>query len=274
MQNTQSNIHKDPSFEQALSPAQLESWCNDFLQAGDFKDYSPNGLQVDGGQPIRKLITGVTATQYLIDEAINANADAIVVHHGYFWKGEYQPLIGMKGKRIRTLMQSNMSLLAYHLPLDAHPEIGNNAVLAKQLGLTIIGGLYPAEANPVGNVATCEPQPIGQLINTITTALNRTPLHIPANRFSDNPTAKMVQKIGICTGGAQDMIEQAHAMGCEAFISGEISERTTHFARELGIDYLACGHHATEVGGVKALGEVIGNHFELDVQFIDDPNPA
>ena len=143
MPNTQSNIHKDPSFEQAISPAQLESWCNDFLQAGDFKDYSPNGLQVDGGQPIRKLITGVTATQYLIDEAINANADAILVHHGYFWKGEYQPLIGMKGKRIRTLMQSNLSLLAYHLPLDAHPEIGNNAVLAKLLGLTIIGGLYP-----------------------------------------------------------------------------------------------------------------------------------
>ncbi|WP_296402351.1 Nif3-like dinuclear metal center hexameric protein [Psychrobacter sp.] len=250
-----------------ISPSALEQWCNDYLKANEFKDYCPNGLQVDAAVPIKKIITGVTATQNLIDAAIEHQADAVLVHHGYFWKGESEPLTGMKGKRIRTLFQNNLSLLAYHLPLDAHPVVGNNAVLANLLDLKIIGALYPEEKYPVGNIAQCDPISIDDFIDKVRVRLQRSPTHISANN-------RFISKVGICTGGAQDMIEQAAKMGCQLYLSGEISERTTHSARELGIDYLACGHHATEMGGIKALGEVIKNILGLEVTFIDDPNPA
>lgn len=250
-----------------ISPLALEQWCNDYLNADQFKDYCPNGLQVDADRPIKKIVTGVTATQNLIDAAIAHHADALLVHHGYFWKGEPEPLKGMKGKRIRSLLQNNISLLAYHLPLDAHPVIGNNAVLANLLDLEITGALYPEEKNPVGNIAQCEPIAIEDFVHKVSEKLKRCPTHISAN----NP---IITKVGICTGGAQDMIDQAAKMGCQLYISGEISERTTHSARELGIDYLACGHHATEMGGVQALGAVLKSTLGLDVTFIDDPNPA
>lgn len=251
----------------AMSPTHLAQWCDDHLQAKVFKDYCPNGLQVDADSPINKIVAGVTASQNLIDAAVEQGADAILVHHGYFWKGEAQPLTGMKGKRIRTLLRNNISLLAYHLPLDAHPEIGNNAVLANQLDLQIIGPLYPDEKNPVGNIAQCKPIAIEDFINKVTDKLQRCPTHISANN-------SVISKVGICTGGAQDMIEQAAEMGCQLYLSGEISERTTHSARELGIDYLACGHHATEKGGVKALAELIQSSLGIETVFIDDPNPA
>ena len=266
----------------SISPQALVAFCDDYLEASAFKDYAPNGLQVDGGQPIKRIVTGVTACEALIDAAIAANADAIMVHHGYFWKGESEPITGIKGRRIRKLMQHGISLIAYHLPLDAHPMIGNNAKLAQALGLTITEALYPHEAHPVGNIATCLPQSAEQLKATITQALSRAPLHI-ASTYSDsnaeadslNKTAsKTIERIGICTGGAQDMIEQAALMHCDAYISGEISERTTHSARELEIDYFACGHHATERGGIQALGDVVAQHFALDVIFIDIDNPA
>ena len=286
-----------PINPQLLSAQALTQFCDHYLSAKEFKDYAPNGLQVDGGKPIRRIVTGVTACEALIDAAIADNADAIMVHHGYFWKVEPEPLVGMKGRRIRKLMQHGISLIAYHLPLDAHPIIGNNATLAERLGMTIIGGLYPNESHPVGNIATCAPQSADTLINTITEALNRTPLHIAStyqnlNHFNkdadDNSTtgdnsqkntdetteATLIQRVGICTGGAQDMIEQAAAMGCDAYISGEISERTTHSARELGIDYFACGHHATERGGIQALGAIVAERFNLPVTFIDITNPS
>lgn len=250
-----------------ISPQALAKWCDDYLKINEFKDYCPNGLQVDADTPIQKIVTGVTATQNLIEVAVQQNADAILVHHGYFWKGEPEPLTGMKGKRIRTLLQNKISLLAYHLPLDAHPDIGNNAVLAKQLDLEIIGGLYPDEKNPVGNIAQCEPIAIEDFIAKVSEKLQREPTHISANQTE-------ITKVGICTGGAQDMIQQAAAMGCQLYLSGEISERTTHSARELGIDYLACGHHATEIGGIKALGEKVAATLGLEVTFVDDPNPA
>lgn len=256
----------------------LTQFCDDYLEAAAFKDYSPNGLQVDAGQPIKRIVTGVTACEALIDAAIAAKADAIMVHHGYFWKGEPEPIVGMKAQRIRKLMQHGISLIAYHLPLDAHPVIGNNAKLAESLGLTITGALYPHESHPVGNIASGEPQNAQTLITTITQALKRIPLHIPAHYDQSElalpPTSKLIERVGICTGGAQDMIEQAAAMGCDAYISGEISERTTHSARELGIDYFACGHHATERGGIKALGELVAERFGLPVTFIDIDNPA
>lgn len=250
-----------------MTPNELTQWCDDYLNAHEFKDYCPNGLQVDADVPIKKIVTGVTATQNLIDAAIAQKADAILVHHGYFWKGEAQPLTGMKGKRIRSLLQNNISLIAYHLPLDAHPIVGNNAVLAQQLGFEITGALYPEEKHPVGNIAVCTPTSIEDIISKVSSVLERTPMHISAGN-------KNITKIGICTGGAQDMLEQAAKMGCQLYISGEISERTTHSARELGIDYLACGHHATESGGIKDLGELINRTHGLEITFINDPNPA
>ena len=265
----------------SMSAQALTQFCNEYLSASAFKDYAPNGLQVDGGRPIQHIVTGVTACEALIDAAIADNADAIMVHHGYFWKGEPAPITGMKGRRIRKLMQHGISMIGYHLPLDAHPVVGNNATLADMLGMTITGALYPHESHPVGNIATCTPQSAESLIVTITQALDRTPLHISSQykhaTHEDKPSIsseRLIKRVGICTGGAQDMIEQAAVMGCDAFISGEISERTTHSARELGIDYFACGHHATERGGIQALGEMIAQEFGLPVTFIDIANPA
>ena len=264
----------------AISAQALTEFCDEYLSAPAFKDYAPNGLQVDGGRPIQRIVTGVTACEALIDAAIADNADAILVHHGYFWKGEPAPITGMKGQRIRKLMQHGISLIGYHLPLDAHPRIGNNAKLAELLDMSIIGALYPTESHPVGNIATCTPQSAQSLITQITDALGRLPLHISAHyqvsdtNQSDGQNDRLIERVGICTGGAQDMIEQAALMGCDAFISGEISERTTHIARELGIDYFACGHHATERGGIQALGELIAEQFGLPVTFIDIDNPA
>ncbi|WP_372829928.1 Nif3-like dinuclear metal center hexameric protein [Psychrobacter maritimus] len=264
----------------AISAQALTEFCDEYLSAPAFKDYAPNGLQVDGGRPIQRIVTGVTACEALIDAAIADNADAILVHHGYFWKGEPAPITGMKGQRIRKLMQHGISLIGYHLPLDAHPRIGNNAKLAELLDMSIIGALYPTESHPVGNIATCTPQSAQSLITQITDALGRLPLHISAHyqvsdtNQSDGQNDRLIERVGICTGGAQDMIEQAALMGCDAFISGEISERTTHIARELGIDYFACGHHATERGGIQALGELVAEQFGLPVTFIDIDNPA
>ena len=264
----------------AISAQALTEFCDEYLSAPAFKDYAPNGLQVDGGRPIQRIVTGVTACEALIDAAIADNADAILVHHGYFWKGEPAPITGMKGQRIRKLMQHGISLIGYHLPLDAHPRIGNNAKLAELLDMSIIGALYPTESHPVGNIATCTPQSAQSLITQITEALGRLPLHISAHyqisdtNQSDGQNDRLIERVGICTGGAQDMIEQAALMGCDAFISGEISERTTHIARELGIDYFACGHHATERGGIQALGDIIAQQFGLPVTFIDIDNPA
>lgn len=251
-----------------VSALQLQTWCDEYLQAAAFKDYCPNGLQVDGDKPISRLVTGVTASQALIDRAIENEAQAILVHHGYFWKGEPAPLVGIKGKRIRTLMQHGVSLLAYHLPLDAHPVVGNNAQLATLLDIELTGGLYPNEAYPIGNLGWLkDPVTPEDFANRIAEALHREPLHIASGR-------KTIQKIALCTGAAQDMIEQAVIMQCDAFISGEVSERTTHLAKEWQIDYFACGHHATERGGVLALGKVIEQTFGIEVVFIDVDNPV
>ncbi|MDO4426528.1 MAG: Nif3-like dinuclear metal center hexameric protein [Moraxella sp.] len=251
-----------------LSPKELTALCDELLSAHAFKDYCPNGLQIDADTPIKKIITGVTACQALIEVAIKENADAILVHHGYFWKGEAPALVEMKGRRIRQLFKNDISLIAYHLPLDAHPTLGNNAKLAEKLGLSITGALYPEEKYPVGNVATCPPISPDELGEKITTVLGRTPLIIKS------PNKHPITKVALCTGGAQDMIEQAYKMGCDAFISGEISERTTHAARELGVHYFAAGHHATEKDGVRALGEYLATHHGFEVRFIDIDNPA
>lgn len=251
-----------------ITPQELTQFCDELLQACEFKDYCPNGLQVDADVPITKVITGVTACQALIDEAVRQKAQAILVHHGYFWKGESAPLTGIKGRRIRTLLRNDISLIAYHLPLDAHPIFGNNAVLADELGLTVVGALYPDEKHPVGNIASCNPIKAIDFKDRIHKTLAREPLHITAD------PDRILQKIALCTGSAQDMIEQAHQMGCDGFISGEISERTTHLARELGVDYFGAGHHATEKGGIRELGKIVQKELGVDVVFVDIDNPV
>jgi dinuclear metal center YbgI/SA1388 family protein len=243
----------------------LARHCDELLSVDGFNDYCPNGLQVAGVRPVRLLVTGVTASQALLDAALEAGADAILVHHGWFWKGEAPCLVGIKGRRVRTLMVAGTALLAYHLPLDAHPELGNNRRLAEVLG---IADARPAGADGLlwrGRLAA--PCPVARLAQEVAERLGRRPLHLPG---IDRP----VQELAWCTGAAQRYIGEAHALGAELFISGEVSEQTAHEARELGIDYLAAGHHATERYGVQALGEHLARRFALQHHFIDIDNPV
>lgn len=242
--------------------ADLVSFCDELLDAGSFSDYCPNGLQVEAGDTVKTLVSGVTASQALIDAAVEAGADALLVHHGYFWKGEAQPLIGIKGRRLRSLFEHGISLLAYHLPLDAHPELGNNRQLADRLGLD--GA--PLESGGLVWVAEVD-EAAEQLSLRLHDALGRQPLHLPGG-----PTR--IRRLAWCTGAAQGYIEQAAAAGCDAFISGEVSEQTAHQAAELGIHYFAAGHHATERYGVQALGTVLAERFGLVHRFVDIPNPV
>lgn len=247
---------------------QLLSWCNDLLNVKAFKDYCPNGLQVEGRPQVRKIVSAVTASQEAIDTAITEQADVLLVHHGYFWKGESEVLTGMKGQRIKKLMQHDISLLAYHLPLDAHPTLGNNIALAELLAIQITDALDPSEANPIGHVGELtSAMTVEQFKQHINTQLGRMPLHLPG-------ASTTIKKIGFCTGGAQDYLYKAFAQGCDAYISGEASERTYHEARELGVHYFGCGHHATERGGVQRLGQAMAQHFDVEVKFIDLNNPV
>ncbi len=250
-----------------LSLADLLRWCDQTLSPHAFKDYAPNGLQVEGKANIRKIVTGVTANLAFIDAAIAAQADAILVHHGYFWKGEDACLKGMKGKRIQRLFQHHLSLLAYHLPLDAHPELGNNKAFADLMGFTMTSGLDPAEKYPVGNVGYCDPITAPAMCDLLEQRLGRKPRHLAGGPV-------IIRKVGWCTGGAQDFLTQAALMGCDAYFSGEVSERTFHEATELGIHYFECGHHATERGGIQRLGQAIAKQFGIDVEFINIENPV
>ncbi|MFV0449011.1 MAG: Nif3-like dinuclear metal center hexameric protein [Vibrio sp.] len=252
-----------------MNNLQFEALLNATLSPQLIKDYCPNGLQVEGRKEIKKIVTGVTASKALIEEAIKMNADAILVHHGYFWKGESEAIRGMKGERIRSLIKNDINLFAYHLPLDIHPELGNNAQLAQLLDIEVQGGL---EGHPqsVAMFGTLQQETTGaELAQRIATVLNREPLHI-APEFAD----KTIRLVGWCTGGGQDYIELAASQGMDAFISGEISERTTYSARELNIHYFAAGHHATERYGIKALGEWLAEQHGFDVTFIDIDNPV
>lgn len=250
-----------------VSLTKLVDWCDQTLAISAFKDYAPNGLQVEGKPVISKLVTGVTASLALIDAAIAENADAIMVHHGYFWKGEDAALTGMKGKRVQRLYQKNISLIAYHLPLDAHTALGNNITFADLMGFKTLGGLYPEEKNPIGNIGECEPMSVPEMSELLRKKLGRRPRFLAGG-------PDLIRKVAWCTGGAQDMIHQAAAMGCDAYFSGEVSERTFHEAAELGIHYFECGHHATERGGIQRLGQAIAQQFGIQVEFIDIENPV
>lgn len=238
------------------------------LRPWAYSDYCPNGLQVEGKAEVQLLVTGVTACQALIDAAIELNADAILVHHGYFWKSENPCVVGLKRNRLKALLAHDISLLAYHLPLDGHAELGNNAQLAQRLGLTITGALYPDNPKQVGNMATLTPPMTVEAFSVrLAQALGQVPLHIAG-------TQEMISKVGFCTGAAQGFIDQAVVMGCDAYLSGEISEPTVHTAREAGIHYFAAGHHATERYGVQALGELLAQQLGVRHQFVDIANPV
>ena len=240
---------------------------NEWLQPELVNDYCPNGLQVEGARTIQKIVTGVTASQALIDAAIAVKADTILVHHGYFWKGEAEPIVGMKGKRIRSLIENNINLIAYHLPLDIHPEFGNNAQLLKLLNTHSSSAidLPPNGILQLGEFA--EPITGTALAQRIEQQLKRP---LVASVHSDSK----INSVAVCTGGGQGFIEQALAAGADAFITGEVSEQTIHVARECGIQFFAAGHHATERYGVRALGERIAEQLGIAVEFIDIDNPA
>ncbi|MEW6999188.1 Nif3-like dinuclear metal center hexameric protein [Colwelliaceae bacterium BS250] len=247
----------------------LQQVLTEILQPERIKDFCPNGLQIQGSDNITKVITGVTASQALIDAAIEKGADAILVHHGYFWKNESYCITGMKHKRIKALLDNNINLFAYHLPLDIHETLGNNAQLAKLLDISITGPLElgnPVSVSIKGEVA--ETMSAEQLANKISTTLNRQCLHIPAS------SNKPIKTIAWCTGGGQGYVELAAEQGIDAFITGEVSEQTTHIATEMDIHFFAAGHHATERYGIKALGEFLQNKYQLDVEFIDINNPV
>ena len=241
---------------------ELCHFCDEYLSVDEFSDYCPNGLQVEGKPNVTHLVSGVTASLELIDAAIDLNADAILVHHGYFWKGEAEPLVGFKGNRIRRLMQHDLSLLAYHLPLDAHPTVGNNAQLAHRMDWLVTG-----QEDLIWTGELPEPTGVDQVLEDLGERLDSNPLLIYGG---DRP----VRRLAWCTGAAQSYIDKACALGVDLFISGEISEPTVHFAREMDMHYIAAGHHATERYGVQALGELLANRFSIQHTYIEIDNPV
>ena len=251
-----------------VSLKELEIELKQVLRPEQFNDYCPNGLQVEGRETISKLVTGVTACQALITAAVEAGADALLVHHGYFWRGEDQSISGIKKSRIQTLLEHDLSLLAYHLPLDVHREFGNNVQLAKVLGIEIDGELGKQNNHPIGLTGTIDQGTDFKSLNAlITERLGRQPLAIAGK-------AKTIRSVAWCTGAAQNYIELAVAAGVDAYITGEVSEPTVHIARESGIHFFSAGHHATERYGVQAIGNYLASKFDLDHQFIDIDNPV
>ncbi len=246
----------------------LVEYCDRLLAVERFPDYCPNGLQVEGRAQVGRLLVGVTASQALIDAAVAAGVDAILVHHGFFWKGEAQPIVGIKARRIGALMRAGISLLAYHLPLDAHPELGNNKQLADLLGLQVAGGFGRAGEAEIGlHGHLPDPMSGEQLARRIRQRLDRDPLHIAA-------CPRPLRKLAWCTGGAQNYFEAAIALGVDGFITGEISEPCYHLALEHGVDFFAAGHNATERYGVQALAQHVSSRFNLQCTFFELENPA
>ncbi|WP_165855425.1 Nif3-like dinuclear metal center hexameric protein [Marinobacter sp. JSM 1782161] len=240
----------------------VEQW----LEPGRFKDYCPNGLQVEGRDQVAHVVTGVTASQAFIDAALDAGADLLLVHHGYFWKGEDQRVGGMKKRRLQSLLKADVNLLAYHLPLDEHPELGNNRQLADVLGITEAAPLK-SDSGLVWIGELPEALSPEQFAGHLEKRLARRPLHV-----GEGPA--QIKRVAWCTGAAQGFIDQALAAGADAYLSGEISEPTVHTARECGIHYYSAGHHATERYGVQAVGERLASELGIKHTFIDIDNPV
>lgn len=237
------------------------------LDINRFRDYCPNGMQVEGRAEIKTIVTGVTASLALIEAAIDVNADAILVHHGYFWRGEDARVVGPKQKRLKLLLTRDISLFAYHLPLDMHPDLGNNAQLGQRLGLMPGGRFGEDNLGWLGVPADPATKTVGDLARIVERQLGRVPLLI-------GDAEQPLGTVGWCTGAAQNLLSDAIAAGATVYLSGEISEPTVHLARESGVAYLACGHHATERYGVQALGQHLAEAFGIEHHFIDVTNPV
>jgi dinuclear metal center YbgI/SA1388 family protein len=244
---------------------ELVEYLEGLLQPANFRDYCPNGLQVEGRAEIRRLVAGVTASQALLDAAVARGADALLVHHGYFWKGEDGRITGMRKKRLGTLLAHDINLLAYHLPLDAHPELGNNAQLAAKMGWLPEGRFGEQNIAWFGRLP--ETELASALSDELAQLLRRQPQMI-------GDPERQVRRIGWCSGGAQGYFEQAIALGLDAYVSGEISEQTVHLARESGVVYFAAGHHATERLGAQALAGHLAERFGIQCEFVDIDNPV
>ncbi len=244
---------------------ELVRYLDQLLENSRFRDYCPNGLQVEGRAEIRRILAGVSASQALLDRAVASGADAVLVHHGYFWKGEEARIVGIRRQRLATLLKNELNLIAFHLPLDAHPQLGNNAQLAERMGWQATGRFGAQEIACYGNNGRLETA--AQLANRLTSLLGRAPLLV-------GPQERSVGRLGWCSGGAQAYFEEAIALGLDAYVCGEISEQNVHLAREAGVAYLACGHHATERYGVEALAAHLAAQFGLECEFADIDNPV
>jgi dinuclear metal center YbgI/SA1388 family protein len=243
----------------------LTAYLNDLLRVDAFDDYGPNGLQVEGGARVTRVVSGVTASLALVERAIALRADALLVHHGWFWRGEDARVLGPKRRRLAALLGADINLYAYHLPLDAHAELGNNAQLAARLGWEVDARFGRDALGMLGRAPRCAT--LAELAASVERALGRAPLLV-------GDPARAVGRLAWCTGAAQGWIEQAAAAGADTYLSGEISEPTVHSARETGVAYLACGHHATERYGVQALGAQLAAQFDLEHFHVDIDNPA
>ena len=256
------------SGDQPASRQALLASLDDLLQPASFRDHGPNGLQVEGRPLLRKLVTGVTASLALIEAAVAAEADAILVHHGLFWRGQDGRVTGWMKQRLACLLRHDINLFAYHLPLDAHAELGNNAQLAREVGIELL----PPEQGRFGE------QSLGFLGRRPVDTAQALAAHVAS--VLDRPVIlvaepqRRVEHIALCTGGAQSYFESAIAAGADVFITGEISEPQAHYARECGVAYIACGHHASERYGVQAVGAFVAQQLGLAHEFIDIPNPA
>ena len=242
---------------------ELNHYTQQLMQVERFKDYCPNGLQIEGKADICKIVTGVTASMALLEAAAEAGADLILVHHGYFWKNEDARIVGIKKNRIKFLLEHDLNLMAYHLPLDAHSQFGNNVQLGQVMGIKPIE--YVGETNLIATGYLAQAMKLQDFVADLALKLERMPLVI-------GDLNKMVHKVAWCTGAAQGYFDAAVELGADVYISGEISEQTTHQAVETGVSYISAGHHVTERYGVQALGEHLAVKFNLAHEFIDIKN--
>lgn len=247
---------------------QLTQVIDTLLQPAVFKDYAPNGLQVQGKATAYKLVTGVTASLALIERAVSEKADGILVHHGLFWRGTETRITGWLKERLAMLLQHDISLWAYHLPLDAHETLGNNAQLGARLGLTATGRFGDQSLGWLGEMA---PHTFSEFTRHVSSVLGRSVVSVQPPRWDGG---RRIRRVGWCTGGAQSYFESAIAAGVEVFVTGEISEPQAHYARECGVGYIACGHHASERYGVQALGQHLAQQVGVEHLFVDIDNPA
>lgn len=243
----------------------LREHLDTLLEVTSFKDYCPNGLQVEGRGLVRRILCGVTASQALVDRAVEGGYDALLVHHGYFWRGEDGRITGIRKRRLAALLKADVSLFAYHLPLDAHPELGNNAQLGKLMNWSGDGRFGDQNLGWIGR--SVQPEVAASVADRLETVLERKPMLIGNGD-------RMVRRVAWCTGGAQGYFEEAIAAGADLYVSGEISEQTVHLARESGVAYIAAGHHATERYGARALAGHLRQVLNLEADFIDLDNPV